>query len=92
VENSIKKRTGKARRRGRSNRIGKSAIIVVGKQDSHLLKLNDSLPGIAIKYVNHLSVLDFAPGSKPIRLAIFSQSAIDALNEIKLPSNMISER
>ena len=36
-----------------------------------------------IKYVKNLSVLDFAPGSKPIRLAIFSQSAIDVLNEIK---------
>lgn len=92
VENSIKKRTGKSRRRGRSNRIGKSAIIVVGKHDSQLLKLNDSLPGIAIKYVKNLSVLDFAPGSKPIRLAIFSQSALDVLNELKLPSNMILER
>ena len=30
VENSIKKRTGKSRRRGRSNKIGKSAIIIVG--------------------------------------------------------------
>jgi large subunit ribosomal protein L4e len=92
VENSIKKRSGKSRRRGRSNRIGKSAIIVVGKQDSQLLKLNESLPGIAIKYVKNLSVLDFAPGSKPIRLAIFSQSSIDVLNEIKLPSNIILER
>ena len=71
VENSIKKRTGKSRRRGRSNRIGKSAIIVVGKHGSQLLKLNDSLPGIAIKYVKNLSVLDFHQDSKPIRLAIF---------------------
>ncbi len=91
VENSIKKRTGKSRRRGRSNRIGKSAIIVVGTQDSPLLNLNESLPGITIKYVKNLSVLDFAPGSKPIRLAIFSQNAIDKLNEIKLPSNMLLE-
>ncbi|MDQ6723502.1 MAG: 50S ribosomal protein L4 [Thermoproteota archaeon] len=92
VENSIKKRTGKSRRRGRSNRIGKSAIIIIGTQDAHLLKLNDSLPGITIKYVKNLSVLDFAPGSKPIRLAIFSQSAIDRLNEIKLPANMLLEK
>ena len=91
VENSIKKRTGKSRRRGRSNRIGKSAIIVVGKNDSQLLKLNDSLPGITIKFVKNLSVLDFAPGSKPIRLAIFSQNAIDILNEIKIPSTMMLE-
>ncbi len=92
VEQSIKKRTGKSRRRGRSNRIGKSAIIIVGTQDSNLLKLNDSIPGITIKYVKNLSVLDFAPGSKPIRLAIFTQKAIDILNEIKLPSNMQLEK
>jgi large subunit ribosomal protein L4e len=92
VEQSIKKRTGKSRRRGRSNRIGKSAIIVVGKNDSQLLNLNDSIPGITIKYVKNLSVLDFAPGSKPIRLAIFTQGAIDILNELHLPSNMLLEK
>jgi large subunit ribosomal protein L4e len=92
VENSIKKRSGKSKRRGRSSRIGKSAIIIIGKQDSNILKLNDSLPGIAIKYVKNLSVLDLVPGSKPIRLAIFSTSALDVLNEIKLPANVILEK
>jgi large subunit ribosomal protein L4e len=92
VEHSIKKRTGKSRRRGRSNRVGKSAIIVVGKNDSQLLNLNDSIPGITIKYVKNLSVLDFAPGAKPIRLAIFTKSAIDILNDLPLPSNMLLEK
>ena len=82
VENSIKKRTGKSRRRGRSNKIGKSAIIIVGTKDSQLLNLNDSIPGITVKYAKNLSVLDLVPGSKPIRLAIFSQSALDVLKEI----------
>jgi len=89
VENSIKKRSGKSKRRGRSNRIGKSAIIIVGNPDSPLLNLNDSLPGINIKFVKDLSVLDFAPGCKPTRLAIFSNGAIDKLNEIKIPSNIL---
>src|SRR6476469_2214436 len=92
VEHSIKKRTGKSRRRGRSNRVGKSAIIVVGKNDSQLLNLNDSIPGITIKYVKNLSVLDFAPGAKPIRLAIFTKGAIDILNDLPLPSNMLLEK
>jgi len=92
VENSIKKRTGKSRRRGRSNRIGKSAIIIVGTQDSQLLNLNDSIPGITVKYAKNLSVLDLAPGSKPVRLAIFTQSALDVLKEIKLPLNLLLEK
>jgi large subunit ribosomal protein L4e len=92
VENSIKKRTGKSRRRGRTNKIGKSAIIIVGAKDSQLLNLNDSIPGITVKYAKSLSVLDLAPGSKPIRLAIFSQSALDVLQEIKLPLNWLIEK
>src|ERR671921_650185 len=92
VENSIKKRTGKSRRRGRSNKIGKSAIIIVGTKDSQLLNLNDSIPGIAVKYAKNLSVLDLAPGSKPVRLAIFTQSALDVLKEIKIPLNLLLEK
>jgi large subunit ribosomal protein L4e len=92
VENSIKKRTGKSRRRGRSNKIGKSAIIIVGSKDSQLLNLNDSIPGITVKHAKSLSVLDLAPGSKPIRLAIFSQSALEVLKEIKLPLNLLMEK
>jgi large subunit ribosomal protein L4e len=91
VESTTKRRSGKSKRRGRTNRIGKSAIIIVGAKDSKLIKLNESIPGITIKYVKHLSVLDLAPGSKPIRLAIFSQSALDILKEIEIPSNMIVE-
>ena len=92
VENSIKKRSGKSKRRGRSNRIGKSAIIIVGSPDSPLLKLNDSIPGINIKFLKDLSVLDFAPGCKPTRLTIFSNEAINKLNEIKIPSNILSNK
>jgi large subunit ribosomal protein L4e len=57
-----------------------------------LLNLNDSIPGITIKFVKNLSVLDFAPGSKPIRLSIFTQGAIDILNELHLPSNILLEK
>ncbi|HYP43223.1 MAG TPA: hypothetical protein VEQ18_04310 [Candidatus Nitrosocosmicus sp.] len=64
----------------------------MGTKDSKLIKLNESIPGITIKYAKHLSVLDLAPGSKPIRLAIFSQSALDILKEIEIPSNMIVEK
>ena len=88
VENSIKKNRQVQKKR-RFNRIGKSAIIIVGNPDSPLLNLNDSLPGINIKFLKDLSVIDFAPGCKPTRLTIFSNGAIDKLNEIKIPSNIL---
>lgn len=91
VEQSIKRRSGKAKKRGRPNRVGKSSIIVVGNNDSKLLNLNNSIPGISIKYVKDLSVLDFAPGAKPIRLAIYTQSAIDSLSQIQIPKNILLE-
>jgi large subunit ribosomal protein L4e len=91
VEQSIKKRSGKAKRRGRPNRIGKSALIVVGHRDCELLKLNNSIPGIGIKYVKDISVLDLAPGARPIRLVVFSQNSIDELSTLKIPKNVVLE-
>lgn len=91
VEQSIKRRSGKAKRRGRPNRIGKSALIVVGQQDSEVLKLDNSIPGVSVKHVNDLSVIDLAPGAKPVRLVLYSQSSLDALNKLKLPKNIILE-
>src|ERR687884_1721197 len=51
-----------------------------------ILKLSGSIRGVDIKQVKDLSVLDFAPGSKPIRLAIFSESAIKELDNLKKPA------
>jgi large subunit ribosomal protein L4e len=56
------------------------------KRYKNIHKLSGSIRGIDIKQVKDLSVLDFAPGSKPIRLAIFSESAIKELNNIKKPA------
>jgi len=52
----------------------------------NILKLSGSIRGIDIKQVKDLSVLDFAPGSKPIRLTIFSESAIKELDNLKKPA------
>ena len=86
VERAVKKRSGKAKRRGRPSRIGKSALIVVGNHDCDLLKLDNSLPGVNIKSVNDLSILDLAPGAKPIRLTLFSKGSMDALKNMKFSS------
>lgn len=90
VDFSRKARSGTARRRGRKGRSAVSAIIVVGSsgdedENKNIHKLSGSVGGIDIKQVKDLSVLDLAPGSKPMRLAIFSESAIKELNNIKKP-------
>ena len=85
-----KARSGTARRRGRSARSGTSALIIVGN-DSKLVKLSESIPGINIRHAKELSVLDLVPGSKPIRLTIYSQSAIDHLKTLHAPMHKVLE-
>jgi large subunit ribosomal protein L4e len=89
VDFSRKARSGTARRRGREGRSAVSAIIVVGgdeDENKNISKLSGSVGGVEIKQVKDLSVLDLAPGSKPIRLAIYSENAIKELNNIKKPA------
>jgi len=82
--------SGTARRRGREARVGTSVLIVVGN-DSKMVALSRSLPGIDIKHANEVSVIDLAPGSKPIRLTIFSQNAVDQLKELQAPIHKVME-
>jgi large subunit ribosomal protein L4e len=90
---SRKASSGTARRRGRKGRSAISAIIVIsGRSDEadnnkNIFKLSGSIGGLDIKQVKNLSVLDLAPGSKPIRLTIFSESAIKELDSIKKPTS-----
>ena len=63
----------------RSSRSGVGVLLVVGKEKSPICKLRRSIAGVDIKQVNRVNILDFAPGSRPIRLTIFTQNAIDDL-------------
>ena len=89
---SRKPQSGTGRRRGRRGRSAVSAIIIIGSDGSsvrrykNILRLSGSIRGIDIKQVKDLSVLDFAPGSKPIRLTIFSESAIKELDDLEKPA------
>jgi large subunit ribosomal protein L4e len=76
--------------RKRSTKKGKSALIVVEK-NSALLNLSNSIPGVDIKTVENLSIVDLTPGSKPIRLTIYSENAIKRLDSIKAPIHNIQE-
>ena len=80
-------RTGAEKKRDRANdNDSRSRTNNKDNVYKNILKLSGSIRGIDIKQVKDLSVLDFAPGSKPIRLAIFSESAIKELNNIKKPA------
>lgn len=67
-----------------------SVLILVGN-DEKIGRLSNSLPGITVKSVKSVSVLDLAPGSKPVRLTIFSENAIKELTNLKCTPNTIFE-
>jgi len=77
-----KPRSGQSRLRGRSKKVGKSVLFVI-KDDSNIRKAIGALPGVEVKNVKDLSVLDLAPGSVPIRLTVYSKSAIEEIGKIK---------
>ena len=79
---SRKPRTGKSALRGRGKKIGKSILFVVSKSEK-LAKACGTIPGIDVKMVKELSVLDLAPGASPIRLTVYSKSALDDIAKIK---------
>ena len=79
---SRKPRTGKSALRGRGKKIGKSILFVVSKSEK-LAKASGAIRGIDVKMVKELSVLDLAPGAHPIRLTVYSKSALDDIAKIK---------
>lgn len=87
---SHKSRTGTSRRRGRRAHSGVSALIVV-KKDEILGRLSGSIPGVEVRSVQRLNVIDLMPGSKPIRLTIFSQNAVEKLKDVQAPVLRIME-
>ncbi len=80
--NSRKPRSGQSRLRGRTKKVGKSVLFVTA-DSSNLSKAAGALPGVEVKSVKELSVLDLAPGSDPIRLTVYSKSAIEEIGKIK---------
>lgn len=84
LEDRLKRRSGKPQLRGRSTKVGKSVLLVV-KDAKNLSKACGSLPGVDVVETRNLSVLDLAPGAKPIRLTVFSKCALEDIGKIKSP-------
>jgi len=73
-----KRRTGKARWRGRAKREGKGPLIVIAK-DKGISRAADAFPGVEVVLARNLSLLHLAPGAVPGRLCIFALSALEEL-------------
>ena len=79
--NIVRVPSGKSRLRGRKKHAALSCLIVVSK-DSPVSKLKKSLPGVSVVSVENLSIMDLVPGTKPVRLTIYTKNAIDSMNTI----------
>lgn len=79
--NIVRVPSGKSRLRGRKKHAALSCLIVVSK-DSPLSKLKKSLPGVNVVSIENISIMDLVPGTKPVRLTIYTKNAINSLNKI----------
>lgn len=77
-----KARSGRSSIRGRTTKIGKSVLFVT-KDAKSLSKACGALPGVDVKTVSDLSVLDLAPGSSLVRLTVYTKGAISEIGNIK---------
>jgi large subunit ribosomal protein L4e len=94
LEDDLKRtfiRRNKSLHKNSTNRRSALSVLILVGDDIKIGKLGNSLPGITVKSVKSVSVLDLAPGSKPVRLTIFSENAMKELNNLKCTSNTIFE-
>lgn len=76
-------RAGKGKLRGRKYIKKKGPLLIVSKK-CELAKAGKNIPGVEITTVESLNAELLAPGTKPGRLTIWSESAIKRLGEEKL--------
>ena len=79
--NIVRIPSGKSRLRGRKKHSALSSLIVVSK-NSPVSKLRKSLPGVSVVSIESLSIMDLVPGTKPVRLTVYTKNAIDSMNSI----------
>ena len=94
LEEDIKRtfiRRNKSYHKNSINRRSALSVLILVGNDEKIGRLSNSLPGITVKSVKSVSVLDLAPGSKPVRLTIYSENAIKELTNLKCTSNTIFE-
>lgn len=81
VKESRKIRAGKGKYRGRKMRHAAGPLIVVG-ENKGIKEAARNIPGVDVVAVNDLNVELLAPGTHPGRLTIWTDTAIEKLNEL----------
>ena len=81
----------KPKRKYSSNRRSGLSVLIIVSNEEKIGRLKNSLPGVSIKSVKEVSVLDLAPGSRAIRLTVFSEKAIEELKHVKSVCNVLME-
>jgi len=81
VKESKKIRAGKGKYRGRKIKQAVGPLIVVA-ENKGIMEASRNIPGVEVVTVNNLNVEMLAPGAHPGRLTIWTNSAIEKLNEL----------
>jgi large subunit ribosomal protein L4e len=74
----IRRKSGKARLRGRAYRERVGPLIVV-TNDRGIGRAAAAIPGVEVKRVDSLGILELAPGGVPGRLTIWTESALQSI-------------
>lgn len=78
-------------RKHNSNRRSALSVLILVSDGENIGRLDNSLPGVSVKTVKNVSLMDLVPGSRGIRLTIFSEKAIEELNKIKSNYTILKE-
>jgi len=81
VKESRKIRAGKGKYRGRKIKQAVGPLIVVA-ENKGIMEAARNIPGVEVVAVNNLNAEILAPGTHPGRLTIWTNSAIEKLNEL----------
>jgi len=81
VKESRKIRAGKGKYRGRKIKQAAGPLIVVA-ENKGIMEAARNIPGVEVVTVNNLNAEILAPGTHPGRLTIWTNSAIEKLNEL----------
>jgi large subunit ribosomal protein L4e len=80
VKESRKIRAGKGKHRGRKMKQGVGPLIVIN-ENKGIMKAAGNIPGVDVITLNQLNTEALAPGTHPGRLTIWTNTAIQKLNE-----------
>lgn len=81
VRESRKVRAGKGKRRGRKIKQAIGPLIVVAENQG-LIEAASNIPGVDAVIVNNLNAEILAPGAHPGRLTLWTNGAVEKLNEL----------